>query len=262
MVLLNSKEKTMTRKERTRYEMLLRVRDFGTRNQNRFPESSDGAEAFATVARAVADIDAQATNKVVVLHEARRSKAERRKTMLQRMRTIARTSRGIHTPLGTPLRLTMPTRTSDVAVVRGARTFLQEAEPYQDQMVRLGLPATYFAELRDAADAFEAALTERRAGRSGIAGAQAGIKAALTQGTDAARTLDIIVANTFGADPIVMAAWERDRRLVDGRANPHAGPNDAPAAADNPPADAPPASASADAATPAAQPEEVLRKAS
>ena len=48
----------MTRMERTRYEMLLRVRDFGRRYQSRFPESSDGAQAFATVARAVAEIEA------------------------------------------------------------------------------------------------------------------------------------------------------------------------------------------------------------
>jgi hypothetical protein len=241
--------------------MLLRVRDFGSRYQTRFPESSDGAQAFATVARAVAEIDAHATNSVVVLHQAQRSKAERRKTMLQRMQAIARTSRGIRTALGTPLRLTMPNRTSDIAVVRGARAFLQEAEPYQDQLVRLGLPATYFAELRDAADAFDAALTDRRAGRSGIAGAQAGIKAALTQATDAARTLDIIVANTFGDDPIVMAAWERDRRLVDGQRKPHADASDAPAA-EHTPADALPVSAPAEAETPAAQPDDPLRRAS
>jgi hypothetical protein len=177
------------------------------------------------------------------------------------MQTIARTSRGIRTALGTPLRLAMPDRTSDVAVVRSARAFLQEAEPYQDQMIRLGLPATYFAELRDAADAFDAAMTDRRAGRSGVAGAQAGIKAALTQGTDAARTLDIIVANTLGADPIVMAAWERDRRLVDGRAKPHADASEAPPA-EHPQADAPPADAPAEAETPAAQPDEPLRRAS
>jgi hypothetical protein len=247
--------------ERTRYEMLLRVRDFGGRYQSRFPESSDGAQTFATVARAVAEIEAHATNKVVMIREAQRSKAERRKTMLQRMQTIARTSRGIRTTLGTPLRLTMPDRTSDVAVVRGARAFLQEGDPYQDQMIRLGLPASYFAELRDAADAFDAALTERRAGRSGIAGAQAGIKAALRQGTDAAHTLDIIVANTLGDDPIVMAAWERDRRLVDGRAKPHADASEAPPA-EHPQADAPPADAPAEAETPAAQPDEPLRRAS
>lgn len=252
----------MTRMERTRYEMLLRVRDFGSRYQSRFPESSDGAQAFATVARAVAEIEAHDTNRMVVLHQAQRSKAERRKTMLQRMQTIVRTSRGIRTALGTPLRLTMPDRTSDVAVVRSARAFLQEAEPYQDQMVRLGLPATYFAELRDAADAFDAALTDRRAGRSGIAGAQAGIKAALTQGTEAARTLDIIVANTLGADPIVMAAWERDRRLVDWRAKPHADASDAQPAPETAPADVPAASPPPDAAIPAAQPDAPLRRAS
>ena len=207
----------MTRTEQVRYEMLLRVRDFGANHRDRFPESSHGAQLFATVAGIVAEIDAHATNRVVALREARRVKADRRKAMLDRMQTIARTSRGIRTESGTRLRLRMPDRTSDIAIVRGARAFVKEAEPYQDQLVPLGLPASYFSELREAADAFEAALTERRTGRSGLAGAQAGITDALTRGSDAARLLDIIVANTMGQDPVASAAWERDRKLVDGR---------------------------------------------
>ncbi len=207
----------MTRTEQVRYEMLLRVRDFGANHQDRFPESSPGAQAFATVAGLAAEIERHATDKLVTVREARRLKADRRKAMLERMQTITRTSRGIRTESGARLQLRMPDRTSDVAMVRGARALLQEAGPYQDQMVRLGLPATWFAELRDAADAFDAAMTERRTGRSGVAGAQAGIRDALARGADTARTLDIIVANTLGADPVVMAAWARDRRLVDGR---------------------------------------------
>jgi hypothetical protein len=197
--------------------MLLRVRDFGANHQDRFPESSTGAQAFGTIAGLVAEIDTHAINKLVVVREARRLKADRRGVMLERMRTIARTSRGIRTESGTLLRLHMPDRTADIAVVCSARAFLQEATAYEDRFVSLGLPATCFAELREATDAFEAAMKDRRTGRAGVAGAQAGIKAGLKRGADTARTLDIIVANTLGSDPVAMAAWNRDRRLVDGR---------------------------------------------
>lgn len=207
----------MTRREQVRYEMLLRVRDFGANHQDRFPGSSPGGQMFAALAGTVAEIDTHATNKLVTVREARRLKTDRRKLMLERMQAIARTSRAIRTESGSRLRLEMPDRTSDIAIVRAARAFLQETEPYQDQLLPLGLPASSFTELRAAADAFEAAMTERRTGRSGVAGAQAGIKAGLALGADTARTLDIIIANTLGSDPVAVAAWNRDRRLVYGR---------------------------------------------
>lgn len=207
----------MDRSQLARFEMLQRTRDFGTAHRERFPESSPGAAMFATMAAIVAEIDALATSKIVIVREARRVKADRREVIVDRMRTIARSSRGIRSESGAPLRLNMPDRTSDAAIVRGARAFLQEAERYQDQLIPLGLPATYFAELREATDAFDAALKQRRTGRSDIAAANAGIKAGLERGMETARLLDIIVANAAGKDPVVMAAWNRDRRLVGAR---------------------------------------------
>jgi hypothetical protein len=81
---------------------VVRVRDFGANHQDRFPESSPGGQTFATMARIVAEIDTHATNKLVTVREARRLKADRRTVMLERMRVIARTSRGIRTESGSP----------------------------------------------------------------------------------------------------------------------------------------------------------------
>lgn len=47
---------------------------------------------------------------------------------------------------------------------------------------------------------------ERRAG-SGVAAAQAGIKAALADGARAVSTLDIVVPNTLGSNAVLVAAW-------------------------------------------------------
>jgi hypothetical protein len=196
--------------------MLLRVRDFGAAHQEQFPESSAGARAFADVARIVGSIEDHATKKIVAVREGRRVKNDRRKLMLDRMKTIARSSRGIQSETGGPLRLRMPDRTSDIAILTAARAFLREAEPYHAQLVELGLPASYFAELRQTADAFAEALTEHRTGRSDVAGAQAGITAGIKEGSATARRLDIIVANVLGGDPVAMAAWARDRKLVTG----------------------------------------------
>ena len=206
----------MTRHERVRYEMLLRVRDFGTTHRGLFPESSSGHKAFATVTRAVEQIDTHNTARDVAVRESHVNKTARRKVILDRMRRIARTSTSVAVESGALLQLKMPKRSSDVAVSAAARTFLTQAEAYHDQFVALGLPATCLTDLREALDAFEAAMTDRRLGRAGVAAAQAGIKAALTTGANAARTLDVVVLNTVGHDPSLVAAWQRDRRIVEG----------------------------------------------
>lgn len=248
----------MTRHERVRYEMLLRIRDFGAAHREQFPESSSGSQAFATVAEAVADVEAHATAKLVKVREGQRDRAARRSIMLSRMRTIARTSRGIRTASGAILTLQMPRRRSDVAVITAARAFLREAEAHHDRLVVLGLPTTCLAELREATEAFAASMAERRAGRSGVAGAQAGITAAIARGTDAAHTLDIVVLNTLGHDPVAFATWQRDRRVVEGKGRSPSTGGGLPAAAE-PRGDGPAATEAATSAETSADP---LRKAS
>jgi hypothetical protein len=170
----------MTRNERVRLEMLQRVRDFGTTHKDRFPESSNGARGFADLARIVATIEGQAARKIVAVREGRRVKADRRKLILDRMKTIVRTSTAIRTDSGGWLSLRMPKQTSDTAIITAARAFLGELEAYQEQLVGLGLSAGYLTELGTTVDGFEEALKERRTGRSAVG-----------------------------------AAWTRDRRIVD-----------------------------------------------
>lgn len=206
----------MTRSEERRYEMLLRLRDFGIAHQDRFPESSAGARAFAIIARITADIDSHLTAKAVAVREGRRVKMDRRHLMIDRMKVIIRTSKGVRTESGTPLRLRMPDRTSDIAILTAARGFLREVEPYQAQLLDFGFPEGYLAELRQTTDVFAEALAERRSGRSATAGLRAGIRALLVEGAGVARKLDIIVTNALGTDLMAMASWARDRKLVTG----------------------------------------------
>ena len=47
----------MTRDQRFKHEMFVRVSDFGTANRAAFPESSTGGNMFAQVSTAVAEIE-------------------------------------------------------------------------------------------------------------------------------------------------------------------------------------------------------------
>jgi hypothetical protein len=206
----------MTRKERVRYEMLQRVRDFGAAHRDLFPEASAAGEAFTVITRAVADIETDLDRKRVVSANGRRAMAVMRDAILTHMRVVARTARGMKAASAVHLTLRLPDRRSDAHVLSGARTFILQAEANQTELVRLGLPTTCLSELREATDALAHALTERHLGRSGTAAAQAGISAAIAAGSAAARTLDILVPNAVEHDPELFAAWRRDRRVVEG----------------------------------------------
>jgi hypothetical protein len=207
----------MTRRHRVRYEMLLRVRDFARTHQRLFPESSSTIQStLAAVSRAVDQIERHETARLIAGADTRRDQVARREVMLDRMRSMARTSRRVVGESGAPLRLQVPSRVADAIVVDAARRFVSAVETHEEQFLELGLAPECLSELRSALVAFEASLSDPRVGRAGVAAAKAAIAAALTSGLDAARALDIIVRNRAGGDAAVLAAWERDLRLVEG----------------------------------------------
>jgi hypothetical protein len=126
-----------SKNERVHYEMLLRVRDVGTAHRELFPESSTGAAALAKVAQAAADIEAHSTTKQLTAKHGREAMAEARRRVVERMKTVARTARGLRKTSGTagqPLR--MPANASGVGLLTHARTFLREAEGCKDELAR------------------------------------------------------------------------------------------------------------------------------
>lgn len=207
----------MTRFQRVRYEMFLRVRDFGITHRDLFPESSRGGQSFAKVAQATLLLETHSVARLLAAHDGRRGKVAARAVVRRWMLSIARTARDVaRTTSGGNRRLRMPHRTADVALLTSARLFLDDGAPISDAFIELGLPNNWITEFRAAVDAFEEQLKGRRAGRYGVAAANAGIKAALKEGFGAIHTLDVIIANTLTNDPVLLAVWARGRRIVEG----------------------------------------------
>jgi hypothetical protein len=201
----------MLKTQRARFEMLLRVKDFGIANGELFPETSIGGQAFAEVAHTVAHIEALAQTKPVA---AGTSKKVAREAVKAAMRKIARTGRGIERAPGTANPLRMPVRESDTTVLNAARAFIRNAEAVKDELVQLGLSPTCITDLRTAVDAFESAVSGRRAERSDVAKAHGSLKTVFAQASKALRKLDIVVPNVTNGDAGLLAAWNRSREVV------------------------------------------------
>ena len=244
----------MNNSQLRRYEMLVRVRDFGDAHADLFFESSLARQTFAAVTDAVEQLTAHTVAKLSSVRGTP-TKAMARAALTDRLAAISHTARVISaTTPGLEEKFVFPDRPSDQGLLMTARVFAQDAEPIADRFIAHVMPQTFLADLVAAIGQFEQAIHQRDAGKDERTVARARIQAALRSGGAAARALDAMVGNRLRDDPVTMAVWKRDRRVqyppsrtrtsVDAPA-PVAVP---PAAAGGPSAQAPAASGAASTA--------------
>lgn len=196
-----------------RYQMLVRVRDFGNAHADLFPASGLGGQAFSAVAEAVTQLNAHTVAKLSSA-QGTATTAKARAVLLDRIETIGRTGRVIvaNTP-GLEEKFVLPLTPSAQSLLMTARVYRSEAEPLRDRFIAHLLPETFLTDLDEAIRGFEEAIQTREAARDGRLAARSRIEAALTAGTTAAQALDAMVANRLRDDPATMAVWRRDRRV-------------------------------------------------
>ncbi len=207
----------MTKRQTRQYDMLNRVRAFGATHREQFPDGSAGSAAFTAVATALAQFEAAAMSKLTVKQAGRKARAAAKLAVEARIGAIAKTARIVaKTTPGADSTFQLPARRSDVAVLTAARAFLTEVEAVKGTFLQHGLPEGFIQDLRQAADTFEQAIEGRSAGRTRVSRAQHLIRTALAHGMDAVATLDVIVANTYGDDPLLLAEWKNARHVESG----------------------------------------------
>jgi hypothetical protein len=204
----------MTTLETRRYTMLARVRDFGEAHKDLFPEASEGGQAFATVATAVAKLGTHARSKLSGTRNGKQAKVAARDALRDRLDAIARTARAIgeRTPgFDDPFRL--PRKQDDDALLLACPMFIDEAEAKQERFIRHGLSETFIADLKALVERFAQAVRAVAAAKEGAKVGRKGIAAAELSGLAAVRQLDVIVANQLEHDPDALAHWEEARRI-------------------------------------------------
>ena len=208
----------MKKHERTKYEMLRRVRDFGAAHRELFPETTPGGQAFQAIANAIEEFDTNVVTRALVVKQGREDMVVARAAIRREMRVIARTGRSLRkAAVPSARKLRMPGQVSGVALLGAAETFLKESEPHREALLSLGMPATALSTLRESMDSLDAALTVRGEGRRAAKSASEAIKRAFANAGTALATLDIVVPNLVERDSVLFAGWMRDRVVVNGQ---------------------------------------------
>ena len=204
----------MKKVQRFKYEMFVRVRDFGTAHVALFPEGTVGGKAFGRVLGAAARFEEQLKDHVLGKGEARRIKAATRDAVYDHLKTIAAAARRFTRAESGVNPFVMPTRRNLAVVLSTARAFMQAAATRQAEFEKFGLPSTFIADFGDMVDRLQQAADVRLNAKTARSKAQAGINIALADGLDAVRDLDVVVAiATRQTDPATFAAWVTARRV-------------------------------------------------
>ena len=202
--------------ERRQYDMLVRIRDFGDRYGDLFPASSVARQKFATVAAAVAELDAQALAHMAASMSARAPrKTMARAALLARLQAVSQTARVLAADApGLDQQFHLPHKPTDQTLLTAGRKFARDAEPLSSRFVLHGMPVTYIADVHALVDGFERALRDRGVALEARYAARASAKAALLSGLAAVRSLDAIVTNHMHDDAVTRTVWKSDRRIV------------------------------------------------
>jgi hypothetical protein len=204
----------MKNTENRRYEMLLRVQEFGAAHRDVFPGASPGGQAFAALSTVVQHLGTQAVSKLSAAREGRRAKDAAREAVLERLEAIGRCARVIaRETAGFGEEFQMGRTRSNQAILTTGRLFTQEAPKFQEQFVASGMPETFVSDLTALLDGFERSVRKWEAGRGGHAAARASIESNLSSALTILGKLDLFVANQFHDDAATTAMWERIRKV-------------------------------------------------
>ncbi len=194
---------------RRRYEMQVRVVQFGTDNAGDF--TGFATTKFAELAAIVTEIESESAAQQSGFGEAAQQyevKDTARENLRDLMAAISRTSKSMEYEFdGIADKFKFQRNMPDVTMLGKARAFETEANPYKAAFENYGLSGNFISDLTDAANAFEATFSTTASATAEHVAATAEEASKIRQGMIIVRILDGIVKNRYANDPGKLAAW-------------------------------------------------------
>lgn len=199
----------MNDSDRRRYEMLVRVKQFGIDNAADF--TGIATTKFAEVGSKVDQTETKSAAQQAGFAQSAQQfevKDTAREDLRDEMAAIARTARSMEYSFdGISEEFRFQRNLSDETMLARARAFATAAVAREADFIAYGLPATFIADLTAAANAFEATFASAASATAGQVAATAESAAFIREAMIAKRVLEGIVRNRYANDPGKLAAW-------------------------------------------------------
>jgi hypothetical protein len=185
---------TMNLTDIRRFEMLVRVKDFGDEYAEAFKATALGPKMFTEVADSVnrlRDQGATQSSQMLSAKDSTASKAAVRAALHETLNTISRTARAISVDSGeVENKFRSPRSMGDQRLAAEARGVWKDAQQYKDQFVALSMPETFLDDLDAQIVEFEKATKNQVTGKEAHIAARAELEIALDMGLIAVLRLD------------------------------------------------------------------------
>ena len=202
----------MTYEEKRRYEMLVRVRNFGAAHRQLFPDASTASAAFAAIAKELPQLEELDVAERMASHSARAArKAEARQRLLEWLTRATNNARALATTIPElTAHVDLPATLDDRLLLTMARQFEAAIAPHAEAFAANGI---VIGALGGLIQPFETAISVRGMRRGEKAEARARTIPAMARAVEALKALDLTVPNHLAGDPVTLAAWKRERRV-------------------------------------------------
>lgn len=156
----------------------------------------------------------QAASKRVGSGETAKQRALRNALKLNHLRPIAAVAAAQLKQVPEFAALKMPPANSTSRLlIAAAGGMAAAATTYEKTFTDAGLPAGFLAELRTAADALNASITNRGTTTTLQSGATAGLRAESARGREAVRVLDSLIEPQIAGDTVLLVQWKSAKRF-------------------------------------------------
>jgi len=205
----------MDARETNILDAFISMREFNRENAADYAAFPDAAAQFAVID---ASIEAM-QNHAATQTSGARGQAVQQKSVLseairRKLKSISRTARALNfNDEGFRRLFSIPNGRGEQKLLAAAREFATEAAAHQADFLRLGMRASFVADLNtDIAD-YEQAINEKSGAQGAGVGATAGIDAAVEGGMQAADIADSLMRNVYEENPVKLADWTRARHV-------------------------------------------------